>query len=147
MALPSPPPGPVCVLRGHGCDAQAVAFLPLPAALPGEDDDEGDECGGAAAAPSPGGSLLLSGDADGRARLWRTSTRRAVAEWRAHPASAGVLAVGHLPAPAPGGLLTQGRDGALRLWQARAAAGRRARRLQRGGRRLTRVSPTLVLLP
>lgn len=54
-----PPAQPTFLLRGHGAQIHAVAFIRR-------------------------NSRLLTGDADGWVSLWNTTTKRAVAVWKPH---------------------------------------------------------------
>lgn len=83
---------PETVLRGHTCDITAAAF---------------------AWNDPTGFPMLLSGASDGQVRLWSLQTRRPVTTLAAHGGAC--LAVRAL---AGNRLLTQGRDGAVRLWDA-----------------------------
>ena len=88
------PPAPTCVLRGHATEVTAARF--------GEPDGSGQP-------------LLFSGAADGEVRVWSLRTHRPVASIAAH-AGTSVLALHTL-----GGdrLLSQGRDGFVRVWDVR----------------------------
>lgn len=57
--------------------------------------------------------LLFSGDADGEARVWRLQTRRPVSTWQAHE---GRILHAHIDERA---IVTQGRNGTVRVWDAR----------------------------
>lgn len=57
-----PPAQPAYVLRGHAAQIHAVIFL-------------------------RSNSQILTGDADGWVVLWSTTTKRALAVWRAHTAT------------------------------------------------------------
>ena len=88
------PPPPHAVLRGHTAEVTAARLGLL---------------------DSHGNPLLFSGSSDGELRAWSLSTHRPVATVAAHAGSS-VLAVHML-----GGerLLSQGRDGVARVWDAR----------------------------
>ena len=83
-------PPPTAVLRGHASEVTAVRFGP---------------------ADGAGLPLLISAAADGEVRVWNTRTHRSVASAAAHEKS--VLTVHAL---ADGKILSQGRDGAVRIW-------------------------------
>ena len=90
---PPPPPRPVATLRHHTAALSTIGF-------------------------ARGTRLLLSGDCDGGAAVWQLSRRRVLAEWAPHLGSA-VLKVQELGSSsgtvAPK-LLSQGRDGLVRIW-------------------------------
>ena len=90
--MPSPPPGPVFTLRGHGAGVTAARFAPWT-------DDSSEP-------------MLLTAAADGELRIWSLRTRRPVARAAAHEHGA-VLCVHGLP---DGRVLSHGRDGFIRLW-------------------------------
>ncbi|KAK3270746.1 hypothetical protein CYMTET_20868 [Cymbomonas tetramitiformis] len=82
-------PDPVAVLREHLVDVNCVAF-------------------------HPEGHLLLSGDADGYAKLWDLSTRRPLVSRRLHGHPVGIL---HLEFITVDHFLSQGRDGVVKVWE------------------------------
>ena len=86
--LPPPPP-PLCALRAHGGDVQATVL-------------------------SPCGTLLYSGDSEGDLRVWDVDDRRTVSCFKAHPSEGGVL--GLYLSFEQKELLSQGREGTLKLW-------------------------------
>ena len=81
-------PEPEFVLRGHSHAVTALRFLDRDSA-----------------------KLLASGDVGGYVQLWNLATRRPVATWAAAP-----LGVLEVHAHDDGKLLTQTRDGRLRIW-------------------------------
>mmetsp|Transcript_8196 Transcript_8196/g.30242 ORF Transcript_8196/g.30242 Transcript_8196/m.30242 type:complete len:497 (+) Transcript_8196:168-1658(+) len=85
------PPQPL-VLRGHGSEVQALAFVPS----------------------EP--SLLLAGDSSGCLRLWDVTTRRTLLHRRGghSPRCGGVLGVAVLVS---GTVISQSRDGVLCVWR------------------------------
>ncbi|KAJ1625899.1 quinon protein alcohol dehydrogenase-like superfamily [Pavlovales sp. CCMP2436] len=83
-----PPPQPVTVLRGHRADVSAARF-------------------------HPNGMQLLTADALGEIRLWDVETRRPLATVAAHDGR-----VLHVHVAASGEVLSQGRNGCVRLWEA-----------------------------
>ena len=93
-ATAAAPPGPHCVLRGHEAEVTAACFGLL---------------------DGNGQPLLFSAAADGEVRAWSLRTHRPTTSVAAHPGSS-VLALHVL-----GGerLLSQGRDGFIRLWDVR----------------------------
>ena len=95
IAMPHAEPEPDTVLRGHAAEVTSAAFAPT----------EWD-------ATNP--PLLLSAALDGDVRIWSLTTRRPLASVAAHRAA--VLAVCPL---ADGRVLSQGRDGVARIWDAR----------------------------
>ena len=98
-STPPPSPPPAAVLRGHAAEVTAVRITPW------LDEQE-----------LP---LLLSAGGDGEVRLWSLRTHRAVASVAAHGGAGGhsatVLAVHALGAST---VLSQGRDGRVRAWDA-----------------------------
>ena len=91
MSSAAPPP-PTGVLRGHSSEVTAARFVH---------------------ADGAGLPLILSADADGELRMWSSRTHRAVATAAAH--SKAVLSVHALE---DGKVLSQGRDGYVRVWDA-----------------------------
>ena len=89
------PPPPHCVLRGHAAEVTAAHF--------GQSDGAGQP-------------LLFSAAADGELRVWSLRTHRSVASIAAHAGSS-VLALHALGAER---LLSQGRDGFMRVWDVHA---------------------------
>lgn len=108
MAEAPPPDG---VLRGHAAEVMTVRFA------------AGNSW---CQASSPSHPLLLSGDANGEVRLWSLETRRPLATLSAHPDKS-VLSVQAL---ADGVVLSQGRDGHVRLWDAKDGGAMRGPLLQ-----------------
>lgn len=91
-------PEPKTVLRGHRAEVMAVRFV---------------EASGWSST-EPGLPRLLSAAADGEVRLWSLRTRRPLASVAAHPGNS-ILSV---QAISGARVLTQGRDGFVRLWDA-----------------------------
>ena len=89
------PPPPHCVLRGHTAEVTAAHF--------GQSDGAGQP-------------LLFSAAADGELRAWSLRTHRSVASIAAHAGSS-VLALHALGTER---LLSQGRDGFMRVWDVHA---------------------------
>jgi WD40 repeat protein len=89
------PPAPETVFRGHTAEVMSVSFT-------------------AWYDSTSGLPHLLSGSADGEVKLWSLYTRRPIATVAAH-SDASVLSVHAL---ARSRVLSQGRDGAVRLWDA-----------------------------
>ncbi|GLC48321.1 hypothetical protein PLESTB_000083400 [Pleodorina starrii] len=79
---------PAHVLRGHASDVQSLAFL----------SEE----------------HLYAGDSNGEVRLWDLNSCRTELAARLHDANAGILQLACLPAH--GILVSQGRDGCVKLW-------------------------------
>jgi hypothetical protein len=82
---------PTTVLRGHEAEVQSVDFI-------------------------EGGTALLSGDSAGSARCWDLASARATVT-AAHPSSAGLTRIRQVPTEQR--VVTQGRDGEVKLWQLR----------------------------
>ena len=80
---------PSYILRGHAHPIHALAF-------------------------THANAFLFSGDSEGWVVVWSTSTKRAVAVWRAHKGA--ILKVAEWKSI---GLITHGRDHRLRVWQLR----------------------------
>ncbi|KAJ1539505.1 hypothetical protein HK405_012850 [Cladochytrium tenue] len=135
-APPSPSPVPVFVLRAPVSAAtaatpaaiQCVAFVALTATLtdvPVSSDDVRDrDCNPAnssLASDSAPPTLhsLVTGDAEGVCILWNLATYRPITTWQAHEKA--LLNVAGDPT-ARSHILTQGRDNALHVWDASAAA-------------------------
>eukprot|EP01113_Clastostelium_recurvatum_P035296 TRINITY_DN4903_c0_g1_i1.p1 TRINITY_DN4903_c0_g1~~TRINITY_DN4903_c0_g1_i1.p1 ORF type:complete len:382 (-),score=82.85 TRINITY_DN4903_c0_g1_i1:98-1219(-) len=96
MSTPLKPPDPFFVFRGHTGEVQALKFHP---SLP----------------------LLFTGAVDGELRVWDLKSRRCVSSVSAHKNSDpnnGIKSEGilHMTTLRNGQLLTQGRDGFLRVW-------------------------------
>lgn len=90
-------PGPLAVLRGHGCDVQCIEPLP---------------------SPSPSPSLLASGDIGGNIKIWDLcGTMRSVFDSKLHPEpSAGVLTLQCMSQHSETVMMSSGRDGVIKLW-------------------------------
>ena len=84
-----PPATPSYILRGHAHPIHALTF-------------------------THANAFLASGDSEGWVVVWSTSTKRAVAVWRAHGGA--ILKVAEWKST---GLITHGRDHRLRVWQLR----------------------------
>ncbi|KAK9821195.1 hypothetical protein WJX74_008738 [Apatococcus lobatus] len=92
-STPKSSPDPLFILRGHRKEVQALAF-------------------------HPGLEILYSGDCQGILKAWKWQQRRSICSCRLHSAQAGILqlhVLQHRPAMAYK-LLSQGRDGLLKLW-------------------------------
>ena len=99
LSPPPPPPPPLCALRAHGGDVQAAVL-------------------------SPCGTLLYSGDSEGYLRIWDVEDRRTVFSLKLHPPEGGVLGLSLPRSSSPSSpssrgreLLSQGREGTLKLWR------------------------------
>eukprot|EP00216_Chloropicon_sp_CCMP2111_P005299 CAMPEP_0198236900 /NCGR_PEP_ID=MMETSP1446-20131203/2799_1 /TAXON_ID=1461542 ORGANISM="Unidentified sp, Strain CCMP2111" /NCGR_SAMPLE_ID=MMETSP1446 /ASSEMBLY_ACC=CAM_ASM_001112 /LENGTH=337 /DNA_ID=CAMNT_0043918877 /DNA_START=135 /DNA_END=1148 /DNA_ORIENTATION=+ len=83
------PPDPVTVLRGHGCGVQAVAFHP------------------------ENNALLLSGDSNGKVKVWDLTIRRPKEERDVNTPEVGLLSLHFC---GPNHVVSQGRDGMVKCW-------------------------------
>lgn len=87
----SPPPEPLCILRGHGVPVNTSSFL--------------------------SSTSLVSGGADGVVKIWDLRTRRESASSSSAHSKAGVLHASSLgSAAAAKRFVTQGRDGLVKVW-------------------------------
>ena len=92
-------PPPTTVLRGHRSEVTSVRFAPW--------------------ADARGQPTLLSGSGDGELRAWSLRTHRSVVTIAAHSGKAliGIHALGG------GRIITQGRDGFVRIWDLERSGG------------------------
>lgn len=142
VSLCSPPslsmaaPHPLFVLRGHREPIHALCFRPanndkadavaagagLSAAATSQVLARPAAASAVRTAPSlvhagPSSSLLCSGDAQGVVRVWNLATRRSTLTIDAHP-GAPVLALAPLGSHS---LLSQGKEGTIKLWDLQSA--------------------------
>ncbi|CAH0477770.1 unnamed protein product [Peronospora belbahrii] len=90
--MPTNPPEPLGILRGHSASVNSISFLSI--------------------------STVVSGAGDGAVKIWDLKSRRELATNVAAHSHAGVLHVAALKGPSASEqtFITQGRDGYVKLW-------------------------------